>query len=187
MNQTEFASYVSKRGGVPFTSSKLWVKLIFSCLRECILSQNSVSITGVGEFSHTVRKGGTTWNPFTKEYFDCPDRDKLKFKFINKMRTDFYVAVRDGLVPSNVEGGFQASRKLSPEEVKERGYNDKVSPRRAFMRNRAKAYGMEFNPNDYGADYDEVFSLEEYERRKAEGTLPEGKRHIDGEGDEDAT
>lgn len=175
MNQMEFASYVAKRGGVPLTTTQKWVKLIYACLRECILTQESVVITNVGEFTHVVRKGGPTWNPFTKEYFDCPDRDKLKFKFKNKMRTDFFAAVRDGLVSSNVEGGFQASRKLTPEEVKERGYNNASAPCRPFMRNRAKAYGMEFNPNDYGANYDVVYDTEEYERRKRDGTLLSGE------------
>lgn len=178
MTSKEFVEYVARRGGVPVTSSKKWMSLMFECLHECVLTQDKVVIPGVGEFSHTVRKGGATHNPLTKEFYDCPPRDKLKFKFTEKIRNEFFVAVRDGIVHSNVPGGFQPSRKLSPEEVKERGYNDKAAPMRPFMRNRAKAYGIEFNPNDYGANYNEVYDTEEYERRKEEGSLPENKKII---------
>lgn len=128
-------------------------------------------IPGVGEFRHAVRKGGPTRNPFTNERYECPPRDVLKFKVAKKLRTDYYVAVRDGIVPSNTPNGFQQSRKLTAEEIKELGYKKPAPPHRAYMRCKAKAQGIEYNPNDYGANYDVVYDTEEYERRKKEGTL----------------
>lgn len=136
MGPVQFYKYVAERGGVPQSFARQWTELIFTCLREVIIKEDSFRVGQICDFKHTIRKSRITRNPVTGEYLDAPDRDDIKVTLLKGVRRDFINGIKDGTIESKV-GGYIPSRPLTREECEIRGYktgffNGSIAKMRAY-------------------------------------------------------
>ena len=121
MGPVQFYKYVSERGGVPQSFARQWTELIFTCLREVIIQEDSFRVGNICDFKHGIRKGRITRDPVTGEYLDSPDKDEIKFTLLKSVRRDFINGIKAGTIASKV-GGYTPPRPLTREECEIRGY-----------------------------------------------------------------
>lgn len=78
MTKTEFARRVAQDHNVSIGDAEQWVNAIFVTLRDCVIDNPVVKISGFGSFEHTPAKGRVINLP-TGGTVDVPTRMKLKF------------------------------------------------------------------------------------------------------------
>ena len=78
MTKADFIRRVAYENGVAQTAAEQWVNAIFRTLRNCVIDNPLVKISGFGKFEHKASPAGTITLP-TGETVDVPVRMKLKF------------------------------------------------------------------------------------------------------------
>lgn len=90
MTKAEFIKRVSTEHGVTQLAAEQWVNAIFITLRNCVLDNSVVKISGFGTFEHKAAAERTIKLP-TGGIVEAPTRMKLRFtpsKFIAGAVTD---------------------------------------------------------------------------------------------------
>lgn len=85
MTKAEFIKRVADEHHVTQIAAEQWVNAIFVTLRNCVIDNPIVKISGFGKFEHKPAAGRTIKLP-TGEVIDTPTRMKLKFtpsKFVD--------------------------------------------------------------------------------------------------------
>lgn len=171
MTASEFYKYVAERGGVPQSYARQWSELIFTCLREVVISQPKFRLGKICDITHEVRKARICRNPISGEYIHAPDRDYIKIKILPQVIRDFQLGIKDGTVESKA-GGYLPSVPLTREECEERGYKTGF-----FKDSIARMKGMGYDLNSERAkNYFEGQIALANERKEAERKAAENKK-----------
>lgn len=80
-NKNSVVQHVSQATGYPQNVTADIVDATFEFITECFLKHETVGIKGFGRFGLTKRKAGRSYNPYSGEFIDVPERFHPNIKF----------------------------------------------------------------------------------------------------------
>lgn len=80
MNMAELAGAVSTDTGTPQSVAYPMLQSVLANIKEALLTEGTVKLSGFGTFTVKVLPAATKHNPRTGELINLPERKRIKFK-----------------------------------------------------------------------------------------------------------
>lgn len=85
MSKTELIDKLAAEVSLPKTKVKEVVDAFVKAINEGLATSGKVSLSGLGNFSKTVRKARSGRNPKTGETIQIPEKTSVKFKAASQL------------------------------------------------------------------------------------------------------
>jgi DNA-binding protein HU-beta len=85
MSKTELIDKLAAEVALPKTKVKEVVDAFVKAINEGLATNGKVSLSGLGNFSKTVRKARSGRNPKTGETIQIPEKTSVKFKAASQL------------------------------------------------------------------------------------------------------
>ncbi|MGO8880687.1 MAG: HU family DNA-binding protein [Desulfomonilaceae bacterium] len=79
MTKAEFVDKLAEKGKITKKLATESIELVFSMIREALVSGAEIAVPGFGKFSVVVRKARSGLNPRTREKLNIPEARVPKF------------------------------------------------------------------------------------------------------------